>query len=109
MTFWDEESAAQMREYMLGSGADLSVRAAPSWQLRQPDDATDSVFTAPVETLLETPLQAAGSDGDSSTGALGSMSGGCCGRSSCAAVMCSSPALPARKDGLCLTFRASGD
>jgi hypothetical protein len=68
VTFRDPEAAAEMREYLRNSDASLAVRAAPREQQQQQDDGADSVFTAPVETLLETPLQAADKHGDGSTG-----------------------------------------
>lgn len=58
-----------MRQYVHGSDAGMAVQAAPAEQL-QLCDGDESVFTAPVETLLEMPLQVAGQDDDSSTGSF---------------------------------------
>jgi hypothetical protein len=66
VTFLDADAASEMRQYISHSHADLRVEGQGHQE--QAQDASN-VFTAPVETLLETPLNASSTgDDDNSTG-----------------------------------------
>lgn len=70
VTFGDAETASEMREYVHDSYSELQVQSTRNGeQLEGEAQDTRSVFTAPVETLLETPLETKDTDdNDSSTG-----------------------------------------
>jgi hypothetical protein len=66
VTFQDADAAAEMRQYVSANHVDLRVEEQ---SCNDKEQATKDVFTAPVETLLETPLNASTTgDDDSSTG-----------------------------------------